>query len=80
MLYTHGKKTSLFDTFRYAMNTLYRLGIQVFLVPLSQVYNTKHLSMQSTFKNIFSKKTDCKELSEFEYGSVIDITITTSTL
>lgn len=35
------------------MNTLYRLGIQVFLVPLSQVYNTKHLSMQSTFKNIF---------------------------
>lgn len=39
-----------------AMNTLYRLGIQVFLVPLSQVYNTKHLSMQSTFKNIFFKK------------------------
>lgn len=38
------------------MNTLYRLGIQVFLVPLSQVYNTKHLSMQSTFKNIFKKK------------------------
>lgn len=51
-----GKNPSLFDTFRYAMNTLYRLEIQVFLVPLSQVYNTKHLSMQSTFKNIFFKK------------------------
>lgn len=56
---------------RYPYRGRYRATINIFSVPLTQMYKIKHLATESAFKNICERMGCFKEHAEFEHSTVI---------